>query len=52
MTPPTPDSAHVHDPFQCPSHVEGCDCPDLENWRCNPYCVAGYCPDAIELMPR
>ena len=43
---------HVHDPFRCPAHVEGCDCPDLENWVCNPYHAAGHCPDDIQVMPR
>jgi len=42
---------HVHDSYQCPAHVRGCNCPDLENYLCNPYCVVGHCPDAIELMP-
>ena len=36
---------HVHDPFRCPPHVAGCGCPDPENSLCNPYYVAGHCPD-------
>lgn len=44
-------AAHVHDAFRCPAHAEGCDCPDLENWLCNPYFDPGYCPDGIEVMP-
>lgn len=33
-----------HDTFLCSPHVEGCDCPSIEDWLCNPYFVAGYCP--------
>lgn len=43
--------SHVHDPFRCPAHVEGCDCPDPADSLCNPYRVAGYCPDDLEVMP-
>lgn len=42
--------AHVHNPWLCPAHIEGCDCPDV-SYVCNPYRVAGYCPDDIDLMP-
>lgn len=45
------EGMHVHDPFRCPAYVDGCDCPDLDGYLCNPYCVTGYCPDAIEIMP-
>jgi hypothetical protein len=48
MTAPT---GHAHDAFRCPAHVDFCDCPDLESYLCNPYHVAGYCPDAVEMMP-
>jgi hypothetical protein len=44
-------TAHVHDSFRCPAHVDGCGCPDLAAALCNPYYVAGFCPDAIERMP-
>ena len=43
--------AHDHDAYRCPAHVDGCGCPDLDNWQCNPYYVAGHCPDAIDVMP-
>jgi hypothetical protein len=46
------DSVHIHDPFRCPAHARDCDCPDPENWVCNPYHAAGYCPDDIEVMPQ
>jgi hypothetical protein len=44
-------AGHAHDAFRCPAHVRGCDCPDLGNFLCNPYCELGYCPDAIHMMP-
>lgn len=42
---------HRHDPWQCPEHIDWCDCPDLDGWLCNPYWVNGYCPDSILRMP-
>lgn len=42
---------HVHDPFRCPVHVPGCDCADLDGYLCNPYHVAGHCPDDLLVMP-
>jgi hypothetical protein len=48
---PAARQAHVHDAFRCPAHVDFCGCPDLEGCLCNPYHVAGHCPDAIEMMP-
>lgn len=36
---------HAHNPFTCSPHVTGCDCPDPGNSLCNPYYVAGYCPE-------
>ena len=43
--------SHAHDSFRCPAHVRGCRCPDLEGHLCNPYYVAGPCPDDLEIMP-
>lgn len=43
---------HVHDPFRCPAHTEGCGCPDPAGSLCNPYRVAGHCPDDLDVMPR
>lgn len=43
---------HEHNAWTCPTHVGGCDCPDLPNSTCNPYHAAGNCPDDIEVMPR
>src|ERR1035441_6138566 len=34
------EMGHVHDPFRCPAHAPGCDCPELEGCLCNPYHVA------------
>jgi hypothetical protein len=45
-------TAHVHNPWTCPRHVEGCDCPDREGSLCNPYHVAGHCPDDLDVMPQ
>ena len=44
-------TGHVHDPFRCPAHAPGCDCPELEGCLCNPYHVAGHCPDELDVMP-
>jgi hypothetical protein len=44
-------TGHVHDPFRCPAHAPGCDCPELEGCLCNPYHVAGHCPDDLDVMP-
>lgn len=35
----------MHDPYRCPAHVGDCGCPDRSGWLCNPYYVAGHCPD-------
>ncbi len=43
--------SHVHNPWTCPAHVSGCGCPDLPNSACNPYHVAGCCPDDIDVIP-
>jgi hypothetical protein len=48
----TATAAHIHDSHRCPAHVDGCSCPDLENWLCNPYWIADHCPDEIEVMPQ
>ena len=42
---------HIHDSYQCPTHCWGCNCPNLEEWICNPYWVNEYCPDNLEVMP-
>lgn len=42
---------HVHNPFLCPAHVDGCGCPSLDDWLCNPYMMLGFCPDDIAVMP-
>lgn len=42
---------HAHDPFRCPAHCDGCDCPDLDAYLCNPYYIAGFCPDDLLVMP-
>lgn len=42
---------HVHNPWLCPAHVDGCSCPGLDGYVCNPYCDLEYCPDGIEVMP-
>jgi hypothetical protein len=44
-------SLHVHDSYMCPAHVGACNCPNIEEYLCNPYYVAGHCPDNIEVMP-
>lgn len=46
-----PSAAHAHNEFRCPAHAPGCGCPEREDSRCNPYRVAGYCPDDLNVMP-
>jgi hypothetical protein len=51
MTDGPDGTVHVHDSFRCPAHARSCNCPDLENFSCNPYCDPEWCPDSILLMP-
>jgi hypothetical protein len=51
MTTGTPAEEHVHDAYRCPEHIYGCDCPDLDEWVCNPYWVNGHCPGELLVMP-
>lgn len=50
LPPLPPLQPHVHEPFRCPAHVGGCDCPELPGRVCNPYHAAGYCPEELEVM--
>lgn len=42
---------HIHDSYRCPEHVDWCNCPNLDEWLCNPYWVSGHCPDGLLRMP-
>ena len=42
---------HVHNQWLCPAHAGGCDCRDPDSSLCNPYRMAGFCPDDLTVMP-
>ena len=41
---------HEHNQWLCPAHVSGCGCLAPGSTLCNPYRLAGYCPDDISFM--
>lgn len=36
--------SHTLNPVTCPRHLSGCDCPNRDEYICNPY-YAGICEE-------